>query len=273
MRYHAIIILLLLCTGSQRPVGAQDQIKHIPLPSDQFQRVPVENGSFAAWLRQLPLKNKDLPVLDYRGKIFKTAGDSIVAAVINIDIEGCRLEQCMDIIVRLYADYLWESHKTAGLVLPLPGGYRLAWDEWKMGSRPYFEGIKVIQHTSAKADSSKSSYRKYLDTVYAASHTQQFYFAYKAISRRKVAIGDFIVKKGSKGHAVMIVDLAENKHGELIALIGNGDTPACQFFLLNGKNNQPWVPLLFDKENLELPLRRKMTWDGLRRFDLITDRE
>ena len=66
----------------------------------------------------------------------------------------------------------------------------------------------------------------------------------------------------------MIVDIARNSRGELIALIGNGDTPACQFFLLNYTRDNPWIPLSLDNDVIPLPLRRKMTWDGLRRFDL-----
>ena len=52
----------------------------------------------------------------------------------------------------------------------------------------------------------------------------------------------------------MIIDLAQNAQGKLIALIGNGDTPACQFFLLNFKQNNPWIPLHFQQETLDLPL-------------------
>jgi hypothetical protein len=68
---------------------------------------------------------------------------------------------------------------------------------------------------------------------------------------------------------VLIADMAVNKHGDLIALVGNGDTPACQFFLINYKKDEAWIPLDFDSENLLLPLRRKMSWDGLRRFNFI----
>ena len=69
----------------------------------------------------------------------------------------------------------------------------------------------------------------------------------------------------------MIVDIAVNREGDLIALIGNGDTPACQFFLINYKKDQAWIPLDFNRTYLLLPLKRRMTWDGLRRFNSLTD--
>ena len=99
-----LIILLLFSVCNDKTVHAQKRIGDIPLPSSAYDRLAVKKGSFAAWLRQLPLKTSGSPVLDYRGKIFKTGADSVVAAIVNININGHRLEQCMDIIVRLYAD-------------------------------------------------------------------------------------------------------------------------------------------------------------------------
>ena len=64
----------------------------------------------------------------------------------------------------------------------------------------------------------------------------------------------------------MIVDLARDKDGKLVALIGQGDTPACQFYLLNFKKGNPWFPIDIKKEILPLPIKKEMRWKGLRRF-------
>ena len=204
-------------------------------------------------------------MLDYRGLIYKKGTDSTVFAVIDWDMQGKRLEQCMDILVRFYAEYLWENNLDEKIVFPLPGGYQLAWNDWKSGKRPHFKGVDVQLGNYARADSSRISFEQYLRTVFAESHTQQFYFAYQPITTDNIQIGDFIVKKGSKSHAVMIMDLAWNDRGDTIALIGHGDTPACQFYLLNYYKDNPWIPLDFNKK-IPLPIRREMTWDGLRRF-------
>ncbi len=266
--YIILFLLLLFSINGITEAIAQSTIGTIPLPSNSYHRIKVEPASFGEWLRDLPLKEKSSPVLDYRGKIFKPGTDSIVASVINWDIKNRRLEQCMDILIRLYAEYSWENNITTPLNLPLPGGYWLRWEDWKKGFRPVFKGINVQLRKKTISDSTPAAFRNYLNTIYNASHTQQFYHAYQAVDRNEVQIGDIIVKKGTKGHAIMIVDLAKNEHGDLIALIGNGDTPACQFFLLNFRTGQPWIPLVFTKDILDLPLRRKMSWDGLRRFVL-----
>jgi hypothetical protein len=250
---------------------SQSTIGNIPLPSKKYKRIEVKSGSFAEWLRNLPLKEKGADVLNYRGRIFKSGQDSTVAFVLNLDIEGRRLEQCMDVLVRLYADYLWEYKLTDNLKLPLPGGFWLKWEDWKNGFRPRFKGIDVKMMKSFPPDTSYRSYNSYLRTIYSESSTQQFYHAYKSMDRRNLQIGDIIIKRGTKGHAVIVVDLAKNEIGDMIVLIGNGDTPACQFFLLNHKRNKPWFSVDFNRERLDLPLKRKITWDGLRRFDIPKD--
>jgi hypothetical protein len=228
---------------------SQTIIGEIFLPSKEYHRIGIEQNSFAEYLRELPLKNKGSEVINYRGGVFKSDFDTSVAFVVDLDIKGRRLEQCMDILVRLYAEYLWGVKQIRNFTLPLPGGYWLKWQDWKSGLRPFFKGIDVSMIKSDHPDSSYNAFKNYLNTVYSESHTQQFYHNYQPLERTKVQIGDIIIKKGTKGHAVMIVDMAKNEHGNLIALLGNGDTPACQFFL-------------------HLPLERKMSWDGLRRLNL-----
>jgi len=241
-------------------------IGEIPLP-EGYKRISVKEKSFADWIRQLPLKPRHSAVLDYKGRIFKNENDTTVAAVIDWKVKGRRLEQCMDILVRFYAEFLWENQIHEKLTLPLPGRQSIKWSDWKNGFRPKFSGINVKQLKIEKLNSSKKNYNKYLNLVFAESHTQQFYYAYPTIKREDVQIGDFVIKKGAKGHAVMIVDIAKNAKGDLIALIGQGDTPACEFYLLNYKKENPWFLLDFSNELIPLPINKKMSWDGLRRFE------
>jgi hypothetical protein len=247
---------------------SQSHIRDIPVPSSDYKRIQIQEKSFAAMLRNLPLKSPGSDVLNYRGGIFKSGQDTSVAFVVDLDIQGRRLEQCMDILVRLYAEYLWRRNQVDHFKLPLPGGYWLSWKDWEAGFRPVFKGIDITMHKLSDFDDSYQSYLTYLNTVYAESHTQQFYHALQSLKREDVQIGDIIIRKGTKGHAIMIVDLAMSKSGEMIALIANGDTPACELFLLNHKRDKPWIPFNFKSELLDLPLKRTMGWDGLRRFQL-----
>jgi hypothetical protein len=268
--FSSIIILFLFgdfaFAQSSKNQSKIATIADITVP-EGYSRIITDKNSFANWIRKLPLKPAGSNVRDFRGNIFKSTDDSTVAFVINWPIAGKRLEQCMDILVRFYAEYLWNMQEQVKLSLPLPGRHLLKWTDWQLGYRPKFKGINFELIKSTKFNSSKNNYNQYLNLIFAETHTQQFYYAYPEINRHEVRIGDFIVKKGVKGHAVLIVDLAKNANGNLIALIGQGDTPACEFYLLNYKTKNPWFPLRFDKEALPLPIRKKMTWDGLRRFE------
>jgi hypothetical protein len=235
-------------------------------PPPGYVRVPVRPGSYAEWLRLLPLLPENSPVKDYRGRIRKTAEDTSIAAVVNLDISGHQLEQCMDIIIRLRAEFLYETKQGDKIVYLMPDRSKLKWSNWRQGLRPYQEGWSFPLRKTTAPDNSREALQDYLNCIFNYSDTQTYYFGLDSVNRAEVQIGDFIVKKGKKGHAVVIVDLARNQRGEWVGLIAQGDTPACQLHILNYRKNNPWVPLKFEENVLPLPIRKKMTWDGLRRF-------
>ena len=171
-----------------------------------------------------------------REYIKKSAKDTTVAAVVNYSIKGKKLEQCMDIIQRLWAEYLWSQHRSNKICFYLPGGFLLKWKDWQEGFRPLYHGIKVNLIKKMKPDSSRKNFEEYLWEIFYRSNTQTAYFAYPKVELENVQIGDLIVKKGKRGHAVFILDLAIDNSGNKIVLVGHGDTPACQFFLLNYSN-------------------------------------
>ena len=265
--YLILLISFIFIEFSTGQTSHKNTILSYFNPPKGYTRINVAKNSFGDWIRNLPLKPSDSPVVDFRGKIFKSKDDTTIAAIVDWEISGRRLDQCMDILVRFYAEYLWENEKQEKLILPLPGKQFIKWKDWENGFRPKFKGINFDLIKSEKYNLTKNNFDRFLNLVFAETHTQQFYYAYPAIDKKNVQVGDFIVKKGVKRHAVMIVDLAQNSDRNIIALIGQGDTPACEFYLLNYKNDNPWIPLDFQKETVPLPIKKKMTWDGLRRFE------
>ena len=206
------------------------------------------------------------PVKDFKNRIFKESDDSTVADLVAYDIKGRNLEQCMDILLRFRTEYLIENNRQNEIQFPLPDGLLLSWQDWANGQRPKFKGAHFYLEKIGKPDSSYRNLRRYLNTIFEYSSTQAFYHYYKNIDPADLQIGDFIVRKGDKGHAVMIVDLAQDKNGNLIALIGQGDTPACQFYLLNYEKGNPWFPIDIKTDVLPLPIKKEMRWKSLRRF-------
>lgn len=235
-------------------------------PPERFYRIPADSGSFAFWLRRTPLLPENSAVKDYKNRVFKKSTDSTVAAVIAYNIKSRKLDQCMDILLRLHTEYMIETGKKDEIRYPLPDGLLLSWPKWKSGIRPKFKGAHFYLEKTAEPDSSDASLRRYLNTIFEYSGTQAFYHYYDDIDPADLQIGNFIVKKGGNGHAVMIVDLARDNDGNLAALIGQGDTPACQFYLLSYEKGNPWFPIDPAEDVLPLPIKKKMYWTGLRRF-------
>ena len=236
-----------------------------------FQRIKVAEGSFADWLRNLPLKTPGSPVLDFKGCIFKQADDSTVAAVIDLDIQGRRLEQCMDILLRLHSSYFTEIRKQDSLAFPMPDGLMLPWKKWHRGWRPEFKGLHFYLAHKAVTDKSQQNFQSWLNEIYANIGSHTFYHYYKTIPLADFQIGDFIVRKNRKGHAVMILDMAVNPQGQKMVMVGQGDTPACEFYILKNRDGSVWFPVNPNSEYLDLPIKKKMYWEGLRRFPAYTD--
>lgn len=264
--FNYILAQSYFLNPSDLQVEKFDTIKARFSPPVGYLRIPADSTSFGYWLRHMPLLLKESPVKDFKNRIFKQSNDSTIAAVVAYDIKGCNLDQCMDILLRLWTSYLVDNNRQDEIEFPLPDGLSFRWIDWAEGIRPKFRGAHFYLDNVAEPDNSERSFRRYLNTIFEYSSTQAFFHYYKDINPDSLQIGDFIVKKGTKGHAVMIVDLAWNNHGNLIALIGQGDTPACQFYLLNYKKGNPWFPIDTKQEILPLPIKKDMRWKGLRRF-------
>lgn len=246
--------------GAGKPLNAK-----FPAPTG-FTRPKTNPGTFAAFLRRLPLRPGLNPVKNYRGQIFKKATDSTVAAVVNLDIRQKKLEQCMDVLQRLYAEFLIAAGRFDEIKFQMPDKSVLAWTDWRNGWRPRRDGGHFPLKKIATEDGSRDNFECYLREIFYYSGTQTAYFGLKMIPPQQIAIGDMLIKRGRRGHAVMIVDLAINDAGEKIAIFMQGDTPASEPYILKNKAGSPWFPLDFSAPAPKLPIAKTMTWDGLRRF-------
>ena len=77
----------------------------IPAPAG-YKRVAVTEGSFAYFLRNLPLKPANSDLHYYNGQV-KTA--KYGGAIVNMDFGKNANEQCADAIIFLRASYLWQT--------------------------------------------------------------------------------------------------------------------------------------------------------------------
>jgi hypothetical protein len=201
-----------------------------PAPAG-FQRAPAEKGSFAAWLRVLPLKQDGAPVKLYDGRM--KGNQDVHAAVIDMDVGTQDLQQCADAIMRLRAEYLLSSGREADIGFNNTEGKRMAWPAWKQ------------RHGGA---SNYTNFRKYLIQIFAYAGT---YSLERELAPEPVAqmqIGDVFIRGGFPGHAELVADMVENPAtGERRFLLLQSFMPAQDIHVLKNPQHKgdPWYPLNF----------------------------
>jgi hypothetical protein len=190
-------------------------------PPPGFERVSAPEGSFAAWLRGLPMRPEGAPVLTYTGA--RKWRQDVHAAVIDIDIGKRDLQQCADAIMRLRAEWLFSQNRDK----------EIAFNDTD-GKRRRFSATKRSDHAGL---------RKYMDLVFAYAGTYSLDRELKAVAPNDIAIGDVFIKGGFPGHAVLIADMVENKAtGEKRFLLLQSYMPAQDMHILKNPNSPDGTP-------------------------------
>jgi hypothetical protein len=220
------------------------------LPPEGYERVTVETNSFAHWLRHLPLKQKGTPVYLYDGR--KKGNQRAHFAVVDIDTGSRDLQQCADAVIRLRAEYLYSRGLYSSIHFNFTSGDEASFTKWAAGYRPVVNGNKVQWVKKAGQDSSYMNFRRYLSTVYIYAGTHSLSKEPKPRGNsHEMQIGDVFIEPGFPGHAVIVVDMAEDKqNGKRVFLLAQSFMPAQDIHVLKNPNNaglSPWYALDFGR--------------------------
>lgn len=209
--------------------GEQTFAERIP-PPPGFSRASVAADSWAAWLRGLPMKPANAPVLIYTGA--QKWRQDVHAAVIDIDVGKRNLQQCADAIMRLRAEWLFAADRKGDIRFNDTEGKRLTF--------------------SSRRDSGYAAFRKYMDYVFAYAGTYSLERELKPAPLASLQTGDVFIKGGFPGHAVLVADTVENAQtGEKRFLLVQSYMPAQEMHVLKNLaagDGSPWYPAAFDGE-------------------------
>ena len=98
------------------------------------------------------------------------------------------------------------------------------------------KGDNVSWIKSSSPSNSQEEFRRFMDVVFAYASTLSLEKELKPIKKSEMKIGDVFIKGGSPGHAIIVMDMAENKStGEKIFILAQSYMPA-QETLRNCKN-------------------------------------
>lgn len=209
-------------------------------PPNGFQRKPVEENSFANYLRNLPLKSEGTKVKYYNGEMkYKDVYD----AVVDMEISNRDLQQCADAVMRLRGEYFYSIKAYDQISFILTNGFKMDYAEWIKGNRVIVNGNKTVWSKTAEPSNTYKDFRNYMEFVFTYAGTLSLSKSLHSRNIKDIAIGDVFIMGGSPGHAVIVVDVAENKEGEKVFLLAQSYMPAQETQIL--KNNyddklSPW---------------------------------
>lgn len=221
--------------------SAREQLAAAIAPPAGARRVLLADGSFGAWLRGLPLLPEGAPVLLYSGAT--KPNQAAHFRVVDLDVGDRDLQQCADAVMRLRVEYQWAADQRRAIAFKLTDGTAWTFAAYLGGTRLKLVGKKAELQPGSPRPATRETLRGYLRTLFTYAGTASIA---AELPRRELAgltAGDVLVQGGFPGHAVLVLDLAEDDQGRRYFLLGQSYMPAQQFHVLNNPSEpdlSPW---------------------------------
>ncbi len=222
-------------------------LNRIKVP-EGYKRISVGSGTFADWLRNLPLKDGKPSVKLYNGKL--KGNQTVHEAIVDIDVGTTDIQQCADAVMRMRAEYLYSIKDYKNLHFNFTSGHSIGFEKWSQGYRTQIKGNNVTWIKSAEKNDSYKVFRSYCNTIFNYAGTSSLSKELKRVDDIKnIQIGDVFIVGGFPGHAVLVVDICEHiKTKEKLFLIQQSYMPAQEIHVLKNFNNaalSPWYSIDF----------------------------
>ncbi|MDI9309488.1 MAG: DUF4846 domain-containing protein [Limnohabitans sp.] len=237
------IIVITFCNSLENKLIAQSNptIQVRFQPPNGYKRTIEAQNSFEAYLRDLPLKPRNSYVTYYNGA--KKPNYSVYEAVVDLPIGNKDLHQCADAVMRLRADYFYNSKQYDKIHFNFTNGFRVDYTKWAQGFRIKVKGNTTSWVKKAEPSFSYETYWQYLEQVFQFAGTASLSKELKPTRVSEIKIGDVFIKGGFPGHAVIVVDVAVNEKGKKVFLLAQSYMPAQEIQILKNPNSptlNPW---------------------------------
>lgn len=233
--------------------SGQTLAARFPVPAG-YQRVAVAPGSFGAWLREVPLLPTGTAVHLHNSKL-KDRQD-VHAAVLDLDVGTRDLQQCADAVIRLRAEYQF-SQNPDQVHFHLTSGHDIRFQDWYQGRGFRVVGNDVVPTPKSVEKPDHATFRRYLDQIFTYAGTLSLSKELRPMPLAQVQPGDVLIRGGSPGHAVLVLDVAtQPATGRRLVLLAQSYMPAQQVHVLKA-GPQPkagaWFNLEADKQHVYTP--------------------
>lgn len=219
-----------------------------------YTRLVSQNNSFAYFLQQLSLKPHGSLVHLYNGV---EKQNKVAAAILSVDVGKKDLQQCADAVMRLRAEFLYKTKQYNKLHFKFTNGFNALYSKWREGYRIAVNGNKASWIKTNKESTSYNSFKDYLQIVFTYAGTASLAKELKLVNIKDMQIGDVLIKGGSPGHAVIVLDMAEDKKtNKKLFVIAQSYMPAQDIHILINNNNanlSPWYELNAQATSISTP--------------------
>lgn len=219
-----------------------------------YSRIEVDSGSYADWLRHMPLKEGTPEVLLYDGTL--KWNQSAQHVVIDMDVDPVDLQQCADAIMRLRAEYLYQAKDYDKIHFNYASGDEVAFSKYLRGFKPVVSGSDVSWRSCSSCDLSYDSFRDYLTQIFMYAGTLSMSKELDDVDLYDMQIGDMFVYGGSPGHMMLVMDMAVNERGDQVFLLGQSFMPAQEMHVVVNPLNEeltPWYSIDQIDDRLRTP--------------------
>jgi hypothetical protein len=144
-------------------------------------------------------------------------------AVLDIPVGHDDLQQCADAVMRLRAEYLYSRGEFGAITFYTETGQRLNFMEWTTDRR-------------------RPAFDAFLRRVFMYCCTRTLARQLVRGSLNTVEPGDVLIRAGSPGHAMLVVDVAENDRGRRVYCLAQSYMPAQDIHIVKnpGDDLSPW---------------------------------
>lgn len=237
------------------------------LPPTNFHRITEDTNSYAEYLRHLPLKPHGSEVMLYNGTT--KPNYNTYDAVIDMEIGKKNLHQCADAVMRLRAEYLWNQEKYEDIHFNFTNGFRVDYSRWMQGQRMVVKGNKSYWINKSIPSNTYEDFWAYMELIFNYAGTLSLSKELVPVEIEDLKIGDIFIQGGSPGHAILVIDMAENINTkEKIFLLSQSYMPAQDIQILQNPNSSklsPWYSVSEIMDVLNTPEWTFRTED-LKRF-------
>lgn len=175
-------VVFYLSLNNNNKLPAAEMVGQIHLP-EGYERMPQKENSFGLYLRGMRLK-KDHTVYLYNGE--PKSNQAAQYAVLDVPVGDKNLQQCADAVMRLRAEYLKLQNKP--ICFADNNRIKYCWDQYR-----------------------QRGWQTYLETVFGMCGTLSLEKELQKREWKELTPGDVLIKGGSPGHAVIVIDVARHR--------------------------------------------------------------